>query len=217
LGAAFLFHEVFMLDESTIIDHILTTIGEGGVSSLSTLHPSVATAKRILNIEDIAFQSIGWWFNTEREIKLAVDTTGRVEAPADVLALTVSRLYDKSPAEKLRFVKRGTFIYDTYKHTNVLNQPVYADMIVRLPIEDLPPVAAEYLMRQCAKVAYIADDGDSYKTTELERQRQEAWQRLSAKRLTTVATSALDNPVAQRLQTYGNQTRGFNRLDGGSA
>jgi hypothetical protein len=212
-----LFQEVFMLDESTIVDHILTTIGEGGVSSLSTLHPSVATAKRILNIEDIAFQSIGWWFNTERDIKLAVDTTGRVEAPADVLFITVSHLYDKSPAEKLRFVKRGKFIYDTYRRTNVLNQPVYVDMIVRLPIEDIPPVAAEYLMRQCAKVAYIADDGDSYKTTELERQRQEAWQRLSAKRLTTVATSALDNPVAQRLQTYGNQTRGFNRLDGGSA
>ncbi len=206
-----------MLDESTIIDHILTTIGEGGVSSLSTLHPSVAAAKRILNIEDIAFQSIGWWFNTENDIKLAVDTTGRVEAPSDILSLTVSRLYDKSPAEKLRFVKRGKFIYDTYKHTNVLNQPVYVDMIVRLPIEDLPAVAAEYLMRQCAKVAYIADDGDSYKTNELERQRQEAWQRLSAKRLTTIATNALDNPVAQRLQTYGNQTRGFNRLDGGSA
>jgi hypothetical protein len=217
LGTAFLFNEVFMLDESTIIDHILTTIGEGGVSSLSTLHPSVAAAKRILNIEDIAFQSIGWWFNTEREIKLSVDATGRVEAPADVLAITVSHLYDKSPAEKLRFVKRGKFIYDTYKHTNVLNQPVYVDMIVRLPIEDLPAVAAEYLMRQCAKVAYIADDGDSYKTNELERQRQEAWQRLSAKRLTTIATNALDNPVAQRLQTYGNQTRGFNRLDGGSA
>jgi hypothetical protein len=43
-----------MLDENTIIDHILTTVGESGVSSLSTLHPSVASAKRILNIEDIA-------------------------------------------------------------------------------------------------------------------------------------------------------------------
>ena len=178
-----------MLDENTIIDHILTTVGESGVSSLSTLHPSVASAKRILNIEDIAFQSIGWWFNTERDIKLAVDAAGRVEAPADVLSLTVSHLYDKSPAEKLRFVKRGKFIYDTYRRTNVLNQPVYVDMVVRLPIEDMPPVAAEYLMRQCAKVAFIADDGDSYKTTELERQRQEAWQRLSAKRLTTIAIS----------------------------
>jgi hypothetical protein len=110
LGAAFLFQEVFMLDENTIIDHILTTVGESGVSSLSTLHPSVASAKRILNIEDIAFQSIGWWFNTERDIKLAVDAAGRVEAPADVLSLTVSHLYDKSPAEKLRFVKRGQFM-----------------------------------------------------------------------------------------------------------
>ena len=205
-----------MFNENTIIDHILTTIGEGGVSSLSTLHPSVATAKRILNTEDIAFQSIGWWFNTEREVKLAVDELGRVEAPADVLSLIIARLEDKSPVEKLRFVKRGKFIYDTYKHTNVLNQPVYANIIIRLPIEDLPPVAADYLMRQCAKVAYIADDGDNFKTNELERQRMEAWQRLSAKKLTTVSVNALDNTVAQRLQTFGGRSRGFNRLDGGS-
>ena len=205
-----------MFDENTIIDHILTTIGEGGVSSLSTLHPSVAAAKRILNTEDIAFQSIGWWFNTERELKLAVDELGRVEAPADALSLTVSRLEDKSQVEKLRFVKRGKFIYDTYKHTNVLNQPVYVDIIVRLPIADIPPVAADYLMRQCAKVAYIADDGDSFKTNELERQRMEAWQRLSAKKLTTVAVNALDNPIAQRLRAVSGTSRGFNRLDGGS-
>lgn len=205
-----------MIDDHIIINHILITIGEGGVSSTNTLHPSVAAAKRILNTEDIAFQGVGWWFNTEREIKLSVGDDGRVEAPADVLELTVAYLANKSPAEKLRFVKRGKYIYDTYKHTNVLNQPVYVHLVQRLAISDMPTVASNYLMHKCAETAYVADDGDNFKTQKLERYRMEAWAQLSAKKLTVIGTSALDNPVAQSLQTFGGLSRGFNRLDGGS-
>jgi hypothetical protein len=215
-GAAFFRFEDEMIDDNIIINHILTTIGEGGVSSTNTLHPSVASAKRILNTEDVAFQGIGWWFNTEREVKLAVNEAGRVEAPQDVLEITVSYLENKSPAEKLRFVKRGKYIYDTYKHTNVLNQPVYVDMIVRLPVSDMPTAASNYLMHKCAETAYVADDGDTFKTSKLEKNRMEAWAQLSAKKLTIMGVSALDNPVAQSLRVYGGQSISFNRLDGGS-
>lgn len=191
-----------MFDDNVIINHMLTTIGEGGVSTLNTLHPSVANAKRILNTEDIAFQARGWWFNKELDIKLVQNSEGRVSVPADALAIAVSAIGDKSPAEKLRYVKRGNFIYDTYKHTNVIEKPVYVTITVRLSISDMPPLAANYLMHKCAEVAYVSDDGDEQKATRLQGYRAEAWQNLKAHELQVLGVSALDNTVAQSMRDY---------------
>jgi hypothetical protein len=191
-----------MFDDNTIVNHILTTIGEGGVSTLNTLHPSVANAKRILNTEDIAFQARGWWFNKELAIKLAEDSEGRVSVPADALAMTVSGIGQKSATEKLRYVKRGNFIYDTYTHTNVINCPVYVDITVRLSISDMPPAAVNYLMHKCAEVAYVADDGDEQKSNRLREYRAEAWQLLKAQELQVLGANALDNTVATSMRDY---------------
>ena len=191
-----------MFDDNTIVNHILTTIGEGGVSTLNTLHPSVANAKRILNTEDIAFQARGWWFNKELAIKLAEDSDGRVGVPADALAVAVSDIGSRSPSEKLRYVKRGNFIYDTYTHTNVINSPLYVDITVRLSISDMPPLAANFLMHKCAEVAYVADDGDEQKANRLREYRAEAWQSLKAHELRVLGVSALDNTVAQSMRDY---------------
>lgn len=191
-----------MIDDNHIINHMLTTIGEGGVSTLNTLHPSVANAKRILETEDVQFQAVGWWFNKERDIRLAVNEAGQVEVPADSLSVTVSYLDNKSPAEKLRYARRGKYLYDTYKHTNVLNTAVYVTLVMRLPISDLPPLAANYLMHKCAESAYVADDGDNFKTEKLERYRMEAWQKLKAQELETLEANGLDNHVSLLMRNY---------------
>jgi hypothetical protein len=191
-----------MIDENHIINHMLSTIGEGGVSTLNTLHPSVASAKRILETEDIEFQSTGWWFNVERDIKLVVNESGKVEVPANALAVIVSYLDDKSPAEKLRYAKRGKYIYDSYKHTTVINCSLWVTLTVRLPIEDLPPIAANYLKHKAAEAAYIADDGDNFKTTKLELRTAQAWQKLQDQKLKTLEVNALDNTVASQLRNF---------------
>lgn len=191
-----------MIDDNIIINHMLTTIGEGGVSTLNTLHPSVANAKRILEVEDVQFQAVGWWFNKERDIRLAVNEAGQVEVPASALAVIVSHLDNKSPAEKLRYARRGKYLYDTYKHTNVINTALYVTLVLRLPISDLPPMASNYLMHKCAETAYVADDGDNFKTEKLERYRMEAWQKLKAQELETIEINALDNSVAGQMRNY---------------
>lgn len=191
-----------MIDDNHIINHMLTTIGEGGVSTLNSLHPSVATAKRILDTEDVQFQAVGWWFNKERDIRLAVNEAGQVEVPASALSVVVSSLENKSPAEKLRYTRRGKFIYDTYKHTNVINTGLYVTLVVRLPISDMPPMAANYLLHKCAETAYVSDDGDNYKTEKLERYRMEAWQKFKAQELETLEINGLDNTVSQQMRSY---------------
>lgn len=193
-----------MIDANHIINHMLTTIGEGGVSTLNTLHPSVANAKSILETEDLGFQAQGWWFNTERCVLLAVNEAGQVEVPANVLAITVAQLADKSPAEKLRYAKRGKYIYDTYRHTNVIGTGLYVDMVVRLDIADIPPLAANFLKHLCAETACVADDGDQFKVQKLENTRAEAWQKFKAQELTTLSANALDNSTAGMLRNYSD-------------
>lgn len=188
-----------MRTRDTIINHMLTTMGEGGVSTLNSLHPSVSTAKGILESEDLDLQSRGWWFNKELSLKLTQDNEGRVAVPQTALAIFVKGIENKTSVEKSRYVKRGGYIYDVYLHTNVINTPVYVDVTLQLAIEDMPDVASSYLMHKAAEAMYVADDGDQFKTEKLERRTMEAWQRFKAQELQVLSVNAHDNQFAQGL------------------
>ena len=114
----------------------------------------------------------------------------------------VSALENKSGAEKLRYVRRGKYIYDTYKHTNVINTALYVTLVMKLDIADLPPMASNYLLHKCAEMAYVADDGDNFKTEQLKNYRMEAWQMLKAQELETLEINALDNHVSGNMRNY---------------
>lgn len=189
------------MDRKDIIDHMLSVIGEGAVSSLATTHPSAINAMGILNTEDLEFQGRGWWFNTEYRLKLVPDEIGRVSLPSNTLDCALSDVSILPSAEKNRYVRRGSYIYDTIKHTNIINTSVYVDLVLQLEIEDLPTVAASYLNRKAAQEMYLDDDGDMQKLNELGRRRAEAWQTLKAKELTVLAVTSQDNPVSQLLSS----------------
>lgn len=191
-----------MLTDNDIVNHMLATVGEGGVSTLNTLHPSVATAKRILETENRSFQGRGWWFNKENDLKLVQNEAGQVELPENALAFKIASLENKSPAEKLRYVKRGKYVYDTYKHTTNINMSLYATIVLLLPIEDMPLVASNFLMHRCAELMYVADDGDNFKSEKLTTFRMEAWQELKAQEMQTLEVNALDNTTARALVRY---------------
>ncbi|KRR22162.1 hypothetical protein CQ13_29985 [Bradyrhizobium retamae] len=187
---------------------MLSVVGESGVSSTTSTHPSVQTASRILDTEDIDFQQTGWWFNREYRSKLVPNSEGRVAVPAAALDMQVSDVEYQTPAEKLRYARRGNFIYDAYKHTDVINTSVTVDLVTRLDIGSLPSVAASYVLHKAREAMYIDDDGDSFKTNELKQQTAIAWAKLKAKELTMLAVNALDNPTAIRLQSGITGTTG---------
>jgi hypothetical protein len=178
---------------------MLSVIGEGGVSSTTSTHPSVQAASRILDTEDVDFQQTGWWFNREHLLTLVPDNEGRVSVPASALDLRISDVERKLPAEKLRYVRRGNYIYDSIEHTNVISRKVVVDIIVRLPIESLPSLAASYLMHKSRQTINLDDDGDTFKAGELEKQTMIAFAKLKAAELKITGVNALDSPYAQRL------------------
>lgn len=206
------------MDQNTLVQHLLSVIGEGGVSPTNNSHPSVIAAKEILEATDLDFQQIGWWFNTSYRLTLLPNSDGKVVVPASALSVTVSDVPNMQPTEKRRYVRRGGFMFDTYKNSNVIDRSLVINLVVRLSYEELPPQAASYLKHKAAEDFYLDDDGDEQKLNRLARRTSGAWSVLKAEHLKIMAVSALDTPHAQMMRSgiSGVATRGFNRLDGGS-
>lgn len=195
---------------------MLSVVGESGVSSITSTHPSVQTAARILETVDVDFQQTGWWFNREYNLTLVSNSEGRVTVPASALDVRISDIMCKQPNEKLRYTRRGNFLYDAIKHTDILSKSVQVDLVVRLPIESLPSVAASYVMHKARRDMYLDDDGDSFKTEKLENDLAIAFQKVKATELKMLAVNALDSPAARTLLSgIGSGSSRNPRLIGG--
>lgn len=178
-----------------IIDHMLTTLGEGGVSYEASLHPTVQICTRVLRNADREFQSIGWWFNREHRVPLSPDNRGEILLPTETLSVTVSTI--RTPEAKQRFVRRDGKLYDNVRHTNNFGSIVHADLVVQLDFDDLPPIAASYLMHKAAEDVFLSEDGDAAKLDKLETKTARAWQTLKATEMREVGLNALDAPASR--------------------
>jgi len=187
----------------SLVNHLLGTVGERSVSTLNTGHPSVVQAINALESHDRDFQARGWWFNTNRNVTLVQNNRGEVLIPPETLefSITSDRLAGSTPEDKQRYVKRGSRIYDSVLNTYEIGFPLYADMVIQLPIDDLPHVAAAYLKHMAAEAFYVDDDGDMTKANKLNERKTLAWHALKAAEMKALAVNALDSPAAREL-TY---------------
>lgn len=191
-----------MTDRLEIINHMLNTVGEAGVVTIESLHPSVTVAKRILSTTDKTFQLRGWWFNKEYGITLEKNIANEVDIPANAIEFTIdqNRLQYLSSGGKLQYVQRGTKVYDALNHTFNISRSIPADLVLQLDIEDLPGAASNYLLHKAAEAMYLDDDGDEQKLNRLNQRVAEAWNQLKAAELKALNTSSLDAPMARALQ-----------------
>lgn len=199
-----------MEDTLSIVNHMLTAIGERKVVSLETGHPSVAQARDALTGWNKDFQTRGWWFNTNNAVTLVTDNRGEVLLPDSILSFKVADawLQYASPEDKKRYVQRGKRVYDTVKNTFTIQQSIKADIVVLLPVEELPHPAAAYLKHMAAEQFVTDDDGDQIKVNKLNERTVAAWHRLMAEELKNQSTNALDSPAASLLRYRIRQTSG---------
>lgn len=192
-----------MDQELDIVNAILRANGEAITLTLSTQHPSVIQAKDLLNSSNLDFQSRGWWFNRERNLKLLPDNEGKIILPNETMQFqqTQNQLNIRNGVHKERYVDRGKVVYDNFDHTYVIAEgAIYADLILLRPVNELPAVAASYLKHLCREAVVIDDDGDQVKIDRIKEQKAEAWHRLFSYELKTTAQNALDSPAAQQLR-----------------
>ena len=163
--------------ELEIVNAILRVTGESTTSTLATQHPSVIQAKDAMNSNNKDFQSRGWWFNRERNIKLLPDNEGKIALPDGTMQFQITQngLNNTNGVGKERYVDRGRKVYDNFLHTYVIGIALYADLIILRPVAELPAPAISYLKHLCRVSVLVDDDGDLNKAQKIEEQKAEAW------------------------------------------
>jgi Tail tubular protein len=185
-----------------LVNHLLQTVGERRVVSLETGHPSVTQATQALESWNKDFQGKGWWFNTNRNVRLVPNNIGEVLIPEEALSFSITKhqLDYQRAANKEQYVKRGKRLYDSWNNTFTLNTTLYADLVILLDYEDLPHVAMSYLKHWAAEQFYVDDDGDMQKADRLQQRTSLAWHSLKAEAMKIMSVNALDSPAAQNLR-----------------
>lgn len=206
-----------MPTRAQIINHMLRTLGEGGVSYDQSLHPTVQLCNNCLDVVSSEVQGRGWWFNKEYALTLVPDNRGEVVVPPEALDMIIRGVENMGSSDKIRLVRRDNRIYDAVKHTFELNASVSVDITMLMSIDDIPSAAQTYIQHKAAETVFLDEDGDVQKLQKLEQRTAFAWQALQASQLKTISVNALDRNTAQQLNSGwrpGGQGRNPNYIGG---
>ena len=184
-----------------IINAMLGVNGETPVDSVGSNNPAAIQANNALNRIDKKVQARGWWFNKEDIVLSPSESTGAITLPSNTLSA--------DPVDtKSQYVQRGTTLYDKKNNTSVISTTVNTTLVLQLAIEELPEVAASYIMDKAVKEYYIDDDGDEQKINRLDRRESESFAYLQREHLANVDTNIRRSPLGAQLlkETHGNTT-----------
>lgn len=190
-----------MPTHAQIINHMLRTLGEGGVSYDQSTHPTVQLCSNCLNTVNSEVQGRGWWFNKEYGLTLVPDNRGEVIVPPEALDMTITGVQNMSPNDKIKLVRRDNRIYNSVAHTYTLNMNVIVDVTMLMDIDTLPSAAQTYIQHKAAETIFLDEDGDAQKLQKLEQRTAFAWQALQAQQLKNISTNALDGTFARTLNS----------------
>jgi hypothetical protein len=134
---------------------MLATTGTAKLTAADEQHPDYITASDILDDILEELQSRALWFNTStRVLKQSVD--GKVVVPSSALSC------DPVDASQ-EFAIRGQYLYDVGNNTFLINCDVTCRIVSELALEDMPPIAVQFV-RAAARFQYFIDqDGDAQK------------------------------------------------------
>lgn len=182
-----------MITYLSILNHMLSTESVAPVTDPNSPLPKAVKARVQLDRLLAEFQIKGWWFNTEKCVTLVKNIDGEVPLPENTL--------DADPVDtRSNYVQRGSKLYDSKNHTYTLDTDVKCNVIVQLEVEELPQVAATYLLHKAAYDFFLADDGDLQKADKLKNEVTLAWALLQNAELKNADVNARLRPTSQRLK-----------------
>lgn len=179
-----------MTNRLDIVNAMLAVNGEAPVDSTST-DPAAIQADNALERINKKVQSRGWWFNKE-DMKLSPNLAGEVILPQNTLSA--------DPVDsRSAYVKRGTKLYDRKYNTANIGKDVLCTIVLQIDIEELPELAAMYIMDKAVKEYYEDDDGDESKARRLERRETESYAYLQRAELANQDTNIRNSTLGVRL------------------
>lgn len=135
--------------ELEAVNELLAVIGESPVSTLSNDgFVDAVIAKDVLRRVSREVQSRGWSFNTLKEYPLAVDGSGQINLPANILAYDQSTRYDW----KYDTIQRGTRVFDKKTRSFLFPEGIDATLVLFIDFEELPEPARNYITIRASRI-----------------------------------------------------------------
>ncbi len=175
------------------VNQMLISMGQSPVTFyIDNLHPDVSSAVAILNRTSTKIQSRGYWFNTDKNLKLKHNIDGEVIIPGETLSI--------NPADQhSSYVQRGKKLYDTENNTFEIGKDVVVNKITNISFENLPEVAKNYIVA-LASYALIRDKiGDNIKMQEFKQEAELFRRELNTDDIRFSGTHLANNPSVTRM------------------
>ena len=127
------------------INTMLSCIGQSPLNTLEgTKSYFTISAEKILEDETKRVQMQGWDFNSEDFYQLNPDENKIVKVPENMIMIKFPTRY------KNRYVVREHKLYDKFKHTYEIQEPLKVSVVFAYPFEDLPEVVKHYATMSAA-------------------------------------------------------------------
>lgn len=149
-----------------VVNEMLGTMGEAPLNSLDDPHTFLGSALKMLDKNDAQIQARGWWFNTEDITLQPSSLDSGVYLPGDTISVNVYP-NQLGMGTTRSIVQRGRRLYNTNNGTYVFSGPVRVSLKRRVPFEDMPETAAQYIASKAVLQFQSDYDGDTAKTREL--------------------------------------------------
>jgi len=136
--------------ELEAVNIMLRTIKEAPVNSLlNDQIVDAVVARDLLRETSREVQTEGWYFNTEINYPIAPNAQGELRLPENGVRFKPDRYktYDRSS-----LVIRGRRLYDRTRHSFRFTEPVYGELLILLPFDELPETARRYVLIKAARV-----------------------------------------------------------------
>ncbi len=155
-----------------VVNKCLATMGEAPLNSLSENHGFRGAAVRCLNEANQQTQSRGWWYNTEEMELVPSPDDGGIYLPGDVTRVNfgfVSVTRIDCGQWQGRYVQRGRRLYDVVDGTYVIAETLRAQVIRKIPYEEVPDCVAELIAAEAVLKFQSDYDGDNNRRSELQQ------------------------------------------------
>ena len=133
--------------ELEAINILLAAIGTAPVNNIDTANTDAVMAKNYINNARKEIQTEKWYFNTEENYQLTPDINNEIHLADNIINIdSIGRF-----GENTNLIPRGKKLYDRLNHTYKIPNPVTANILLCLEIDELPETAVQYIIAKAAR------------------------------------------------------------------
>ena len=133
--------------ELDAINILLAAIGTAPVNNIDTANTDAVMAKNYIHNALKEIQTEKWYFNTEDNYQLIPDINNEIHLADNIINIdSIGRF-----GENTNLIPRGKKLYDRLNHTYKIQNPITANILLCLEIDELPETAVQYIIAKAAR------------------------------------------------------------------